>query len=896
MPLHGLAVEDGKITKTEQKKMDEVRKMMEDVFAHADVDNDGKVDLWEVMAYVLGRKKQPVELLLYDISKGMAAKLGPLLLGKSAEAVHTGVLVYNSEYWYGGKLFRSNPPCRKQFGEPLQNPWGIQLERSEQMPELPVVRLGYTFVTHEEFVQWLREGVQERYTGLHTYDLLTHSCNHFSNEVCNFLLGQGIPEKIFELQKTFLSGPIVALRPFLNRYLGGFADAEKNLDENYMSKDHDAKAAESPEDLKKELLGSGDVVLVEGVDGIHGSVLATVLKEKDGKCEIKYFDPTEGRIETMSGVPVSKMKKTTKDCDSAAFAFLEKVMRPSEHSLTAHFALPGFGPKGRSNPATPRVQVAPPRYVQPVLVPTPRSYQATPSYTAQVQSARSHSSSPNPHGASVNLRPPEEPFAARATPPVPSVPPRVASPAVTAVSTPRFTNEVDAMAQAAAQAVAKAAPGMSIVVRPVSQTQAAMLAKRHATPAEDASCPFCHQKIFADAVFCRHCGGKLREDPDASKAPDLRSCQVEIAGLKKQVDSLGRACRGFQLCRGDMLILNNRVQVSERVNMESIEGPFQLNPGEEVPLVCFQFKMSHFGCKAYFAAGTEEGTRHLKLQTIFEDSRNSLIEEQRYFLANEWNTTKPYTRLKCGFSDRGHTNVFTLEYDMLCPITLPHSAGVHMLVLTLRTWYTSMVSCVMHIVSARDLPFATHSMIVENTLTVSVREEDLLRSEACPICLETFQVGDKVRRLPCMHCFHMVGGEPSSSQGRHCNIDKHLVVNKQCPVCKTPIDIMERLENDRNSTVVSSESTMAITSGTAEPPAQPQATEARPAPAPAPTALEAAETSESSPRLPEQAAELERVVRSLQSRWLQIQDVVAGVQQMLHYIEELKVTKTTPSV
>jgi len=204
-------------------------------------------------------------------------------------------------------------------------------------------------------------------------------------------------------------------------------------------------------------------------------------------------------------------------------------------------------PAGRSNPATPRVQVAPPRYVQPVLVPTPRSYQATPSYTAQVQSARSHSSSPNPHGASVNLRPPEEPFAARATPPVPSVPPRVASPAVTAVSTPRFTNEVDAMAQAAAQAVAKAAPGMSIVVRPVSQTQAAMLAKRHATPAEDASCPFCNQKIFADAVFCRHCGGKLREDPDASKAPDLRSCQVEIAGLKKQVDSLGRACRGFQL-------------------------------------------------------------------------------------------------------------------------------------------------------------------------------------------------------------------------------------------------------------------------------------------------------------------------------------------------------------
>ncbi|CAK9036890.1 unnamed protein product [Durusdinium trenchii] len=310
--LRKLAMEDGTISKDEKKQMDEVQKMINEMFSNADVDMDGKVDLWEVMAYILGRKKQPVEILLYDISKGMAAKLGPLLLGKSAEAVHTGVLVYGSEYWYGGKLFRSDPPCRKQFGEPLTNPWGIQLERSEQRPDLPVVRLGYTFVTHEEFVGWLQAEVKERYTGLHTYDLLTHSCNHFSNEVCTFLLGQGIPEKIFELQKTFLSGPIVALRPFLNRYLGGFADHQKELDENFMAKDGEVEGGATAEDLKAEMLGSGDVVLVEGVDGIHGAVLATILKEEKGKCEIKYFDPTEHRIETMSGVPVSKMKRTSR--------------------------------------------------------------------------------------------------------------------------------------------------------------------------------------------------------------------------------------------------------------------------------------------------------------------------------------------------------------------------------------------------------------------------------------------------------------------------------------------------------------------------------------------------------------------------------------------------------
>jgi len=307
--LQQMALSDGRVDKSEKKRIDEARKMMEEVFAEADVDLDGRVDLWEVMAYVLGRKKQPVELLLYDISKGMAAKLGPLLLGKSAEAVHTGVLVFGSEYWYGGKVFRSNPPCRKQFGEPLKQPWGIELEQSEAVPELPVIRLGYTFVTHQEFLQWLKSGVQERYTGLHTYDLLSHSCNHFSNEVCTFLLGQGIPEKIFELQKTFLSGPIVALRPFLNRYLGGFAHHDKGLDENLMSKDQEVEGGQV-ESIKDELLGAGDVVLVEGIDSIHGAVLATILKEENGKCEIKYFDPTENRIETMSNVPLSKCKKT----------------------------------------------------------------------------------------------------------------------------------------------------------------------------------------------------------------------------------------------------------------------------------------------------------------------------------------------------------------------------------------------------------------------------------------------------------------------------------------------------------------------------------------------------------------------------------------------------------
>merc|ERR1719399_1274983 len=98
---------------------------------------------------------------------------------------------------------------------------------SEYKPELPVVKVGYTFVTHEEFVAWLQRGVAARYTGIEQYDLLTHSCNHFSNECVTFLTGDGIPDRILELQKMALTPGVQAIRPFLNRHLGGFGESDK---------------------------------------------------------------------------------------------------------------------------------------------------------------------------------------------------------------------------------------------------------------------------------------------------------------------------------------------------------------------------------------------------------------------------------------------------------------------------------------------------------------------------------------------------------------------------------------------------------------------------------------------------------------------------------------------
>jgi len=364
---------------------------------------------------------------------------------------------------------------------------------------------------------------------------------------------------------------------------------------------------------------------------------------------------------------------------------------------------------------------------------------------------------------------------------------------------------------------------------------------------------------------------------------------------------------------------------SDRVSTDSISGPFQMNTAEEMPVVCFQFRMSHFTCKAYLAHGTQDegGPTHVKLQTVFEDNRRSLGEEQRYFVANEWNATKRYTRLKCGSGGHSRSGVFTLEYDVLCPADLPHRWGLPLLVQTFRMWYTSMVACVMHIVEPRSMPFATHEMIISNTLHTTVQEcDEGLQNESCPICFDRFRPGEHVRRLPCLHVFHVVGADAESDQGHHCNIDRHLIRDKQCPVCKTPVDIMEQVNRDLKGGDASANAAGAAASTDVE-----AAVAAATEPGVAAVAVEAngtvmgglgleataalddfvetgrvvAEATAGQPDnsqqpgtatagvaqgLPEQAAELEHAVRSLQSRWLQIQDVVAGMQQMLRYIED----------
>ncbi|GJP81603.1 hypothetical protein CLOP_g11746 [Closterium sp. NIES-67] len=115
-----------------------------------------------------------VVLHVYDLSHGLARQLSQTLLGTAIDAVyHTGVVAYGTEYWFGAGVQRG-VPGRTYFGPPME-----------------AIRLGSTEVPRDLFEQFLAD-VSARYSP-QRYSLLSHNCNHFSDDVAHFLLGAASP-------------------------------------------------------------------------------------------------------------------------------------------------------------------------------------------------------------------------------------------------------------------------------------------------------------------------------------------------------------------------------------------------------------------------------------------------------------------------------------------------------------------------------------------------------------------------------------------------------------------------------------------------------------------------------------------------------------------------------
>ena len=138
----------------------------------------------------------PVRLFVYDLSNGLAAQLSQQLTGRYFRAIfHTGIVVFDREYFFGGGGVESSLPGRSPYGTPIER-----------------LDLGRTEVTHDLWHEFLEE-CGDAY-GVGKYHLLEHNCNTFSNAASNFLLGADIPAEITALPEDFLRTPLgMMLRP-----------------------------------------------------------------------------------------------------------------------------------------------------------------------------------------------------------------------------------------------------------------------------------------------------------------------------------------------------------------------------------------------------------------------------------------------------------------------------------------------------------------------------------------------------------------------------------------------------------------------------------------------------------------------------------------------------------
>eukprot|EP00927_Polykrikos_kofoidii_P009789 TRINITY_DN14102_c1_g1_i1.p1 TRINITY_DN14102_c1_g1~~TRINITY_DN14102_c1_g1_i1.p1 ORF type:complete len:955 (+),score=165.61 TRINITY_DN14102_c1_g1_i1:2203-5067(+) len=183
----------------------------------------GEIDFWDAVAHLLGRRRTPVEVLLYDISSGFTKFTAQLLLGASFEAMyHSGTIVFGKEYWYGGRVFKSTPAHEVATFGPTLTESVMHLKPSAYVAELQTLHMGHTLATAKEWHAFVNKQLCKEYRP-DNYDVLSHNCNCFSSDGVDFLTGKRLPTEIMHLPDLVLNTRTASfLRSILNGRLNGF--------------------------------------------------------------------------------------------------------------------------------------------------------------------------------------------------------------------------------------------------------------------------------------------------------------------------------------------------------------------------------------------------------------------------------------------------------------------------------------------------------------------------------------------------------------------------------------------------------------------------------------------------------------------------------------------------
>lgn len=148
-----------------------------------------------------------VVLYIYDISNGMAASFGQMIIGKHVEAIyHTSLVVFGKEFYFSGGICY-DPPGTTAFGRPIKT-----------------LDMGVTELTVSDLFEYL-QAIKEKYS-FNTYHVFENNCNHFTNDICEFLVGSPIPEYITHQANEYKQTPI-------GQFIQGMQFNANNNHDNY---------------------------------------------------------------------------------------------------------------------------------------------------------------------------------------------------------------------------------------------------------------------------------------------------------------------------------------------------------------------------------------------------------------------------------------------------------------------------------------------------------------------------------------------------------------------------------------------------------------------------------------------------------------------------------------
>jgi len=235
-------------------------KLARDVMKDMDFDGDNTVSYAEFMAFCLGRRKQEVVLHMYDVSAGLGKSLTPLLGEELQHWWHTGVVVYNREYFWACDTVHDDPG-KTAFGAPIKS-----------------ISLGYTLWRQDELHDFIITELQPIFHR-ETYDIIRHNCNHFSDRLVKFLVGRRLPDEVLNQDDTLQKlTTIKIVRPLLQLWSRETMNARDGKSQAVTQ----ASATVGSEDALP--LVAGSIVKVHPNDSLEGEVtLGIVCNEEQPK-------------------------------------------------------------------------------------------------------------------------------------------------------------------------------------------------------------------------------------------------------------------------------------------------------------------------------------------------------------------------------------------------------------------------------------------------------------------------------------------------------------------------------------------------------------------------------------------------------------------------------------